>query len=189
MAADVAAPAAGAASPARRAAAAEMQRLRHGPILPTRLRLAAPSVLAMVLTVLVGIAETYYVGRLGTTPLAAMASVLRGTGNMRVPSITIVVGALLQIALGGLLGLGAGPLPSFGMVGVAVGHLVAAGTMVAVFAWFLASGRARVQPRWRWRRRGLRWQRALLADILRVGALATCRARAASRGPRARCRR
>ncbi len=49
-----------------------------------------------------------------------LASVLRGTGNMRVPSITIVSAALLQIALGGLLGLGVGDVPSFGVVGVAV---------------------------------------------------------------------
>ena len=245
-----------------------MLRLRQGPILATLVRLAVPNVLAMVLTVLVGIAETYYVGRLGTTPLAAMAlvfpfamltqmmsagamgggvssavsralgagdparaaelarhavaigaaagivytalmllfgpvvsrwlggrdavlaeaaryatvlfagallvwlsntlaSVLRGTGNMRVPSITIVLAAVLQIALGGLLGLGAGPVPSFGMVGVAVGHIVATGAMVAVLGWFLMSGRARVRLAWR----GGPLQGALLADILRVGAL------------------
>jgi Na+-driven multidrug efflux pump len=53
----------------------DLQRLLTAPILPTLLRLAAPNVLAMVMTVLVGIAETYYVGRLGTTPLAAMALV------------------------------------------------------------------------------------------------------------------
>ena len=53
----------------------DLQRLLSAPILPTLLRLAAPNVLAMVMTVLVGIAETYYVGRLGTTPLAAMALV------------------------------------------------------------------------------------------------------------------
>jgi Na+-driven multidrug efflux pump len=53
----------------------DLQRLLTAPILPTLLRLAAPNVLAMVMTVLVGIAETYYVGRLGTAPLAAMALV------------------------------------------------------------------------------------------------------------------
>jgi Na+-driven multidrug efflux pump len=52
---------------------AKLQRLTQGPILSTLLRLAVPNVLAMGLTVLVGIAETYYVGRLGTTPLVAMA--------------------------------------------------------------------------------------------------------------------
>ena len=38
------------------AASAEMDRLRHGPILSTLLRMAVPNVLAMTLTVLVGIA-------------------------------------------------------------------------------------------------------------------------------------
>ena len=49
--------------------------LTTGPILPTLLRLALPNVLAMTMTVLVGIAETRYVGLLGTAPLAAMALV------------------------------------------------------------------------------------------------------------------
>ena len=52
-----------------------LDRLLNGAILPTLLRLSLPNVLAMVMTVLVGIAETYYVGRLGTAPLAAMALV------------------------------------------------------------------------------------------------------------------
>lgn len=49
--------------------------LLQGAILPTLLRLAVPNVLALVSSVLVGIAETYYVGKLGTIPLAAMAIV------------------------------------------------------------------------------------------------------------------
>ena len=49
--------------------------LTTGPILPTLLRLALPNVLAMTMTVVVGIAETRYVGLLGTAPLAAMALV------------------------------------------------------------------------------------------------------------------
>jgi hypothetical protein len=49
----------------------DLQRLLTAPILPTLLRMAAPNVLAMVMTVLVGIAETYYVGLMGTTPLGA----------------------------------------------------------------------------------------------------------------------
>ena len=250
------------------AAPTDPQGLRQGPILRTLVKLAVPNVLAMVLTVLVGVAETYYVGRLGTTPLAAMAlvfplamltqmmsagamgggvssavsralgagqldraahlarhavaiglaagvvysaifllfgpafyrglggrgavlaeasaygavlfsgavlvwlsntlaSVLRGTGNMRVPSVTIVAASVLQMVLGGVLSLGAGPVPSMGMVGVAFGHIVATAAMVLVLGWFLMSGRARVRLRWA----GWRLERALLADILRVGAL------------------
>jgi len=252
-----------------KSAASDIARLQSGPILPTLLRLAVPNVLAMVLTVLVGIAETYYIGRLGTTPLAAMAlvfpfamltqmmsagamgggvssavsralgagdsgrastlamhavaigaaagviytavfllfgpafyrllggrdavfdeavrysnvlfsgallvwlsntlaSILRGMGNMRVPSLGIFATAVLQILLGGVLGLGAGPVPSLGMVGVALGHIVATATGVAFFFWYLGSGRARL----RLRLRGVALQREMFGDILKVGALA-----------------
>ncbi len=241
----------------------------HGPILPTLLRLAAPNVLAMVMTVLVGIAETYYVGRLGTAPLAAMAlvfpfamltqmmsagamgggvsasisralgasdlpraqtllqhalviglgagllysaifliwgpdfysvlggrgtvlheavryasvlfsgallvwlintlaSIVRGTGNMRVPSVALVATAVLQIVLGGVLSLGAGPVPAMGMVGVAWGHILATAAGVAYFLWYLASGQGRL----RLQLRGFQMQRHMFADILRVGAVA-----------------
>ncbi|MEY4862802.1 MAG: Multidrug export protein MepA, partial [Pseudomonadota bacterium] len=51
------------------------QSLLNGPILPTLVRLSLPNVISMVLTVLVSIAETWTIGRLGTVPLAAMALV------------------------------------------------------------------------------------------------------------------
>src|SRR5690606_10362133 len=50
-------------------------RLATGPILPTLVRLAAPNMLAMLSAAAVGVAETRYVGLLGTAPLAAMAVV------------------------------------------------------------------------------------------------------------------
>ncbi len=243
--------------------------LTSGPILPTLLRLALPNVLAMSMTVLVGIAETRYVGLLGTAPLAAMAlvfpfamlvqmmsagamgggvssavsralgagdaarartlalhavvigvvagaltsvllivfgpalyrflggsgavldeasrysgvlftgavliwlvntlaSILRGTGDMRVPSVALLGIAIVQIALGGALGLGIGPVPRFGMVGVAVGQLVAMGLGVAFLTWWLVSGNARLRLGWR----GVELRGELFADILKVGALA-----------------
>ena len=249
--------------------ASRLDRLQSGPILSTLLRLSLPNVLAMVMTVAVGIAETYYVGHLGTAPLAAMAlvfpfamltgmlsagamgggvssaisralgaadlpranqlalhalligtvagvlysalflalgpmlyqllggtgavldeaarysavlfsgallvwlsntlaSVLRGTGNMRVPSAGIFATAILQIVLGGLLGLGAGPIPSLGMPGIAIGHIIATGAGVVYFAWFLWAGKSRLSLRLR----ALHVQRAMLHDILRVGAVA-----------------
>ena len=233
------------------------------------LRLALPNVMAMTFTVMVAVAETYYVGRLGTAPLAAMAlvfpfamltqmmsagamgggvssavsralgggdlprahalaahaviigagagvlhavvmltcgpgfyrllggegavlaeavpyaavlfcgaplvwlsntlaSVLRGTGNMRVPSLGIAAGAGLQIVLGALLTFGAGPVPALGMLGVALAHIVATAAGVALFAWHLRSGRGRLTLR----RQGVALQREMFADILRVGALA-----------------
>src|SRR5437763_4646937 len=49
--------------------------LLTSPILPTLLRLALPNAFAMVGIALVTVAETSYIGRLGTEPLAAMALV------------------------------------------------------------------------------------------------------------------
>jgi len=247
----------------------DLQRLLTAPILPTLLRLSAPNVLAMVMTVLVGIAETYYVGRLGTAPLAAMAlvfpfamltqmlsagamgggvsaaisralgasdvpraqtllqhalligvgsglaysaifvvwgpslyqllggrdavlleanayalvlfsgalwvwlintlaSVLRGTGNMRTPSIVLMVTSALQIILGGVLCLGAGPVPAMGMVGVAWGHIIATAAGVAYFLWYLTTGQGRLTLQLQ----AFKMQRRVFADILKVGAMA-----------------
>jgi len=243
--------------------------LLTGPILPTLLRLSAPNVLAMTMAVLVGIAETYYIGRLGTAPLAAMAlvfpfamltqmmsngamgggvssavsralgagdvrrantlavhalvigtvagvlysalfvtwgpdlyrllggrgavldeatryglilfsgallvwlsstlaAVVRGTGNMRVPSVTILVTSALQIALGGALGLGLGPLPALGMPGVAIGQLLATAAAVAFFVWYLRVGLGRLRLKFG----GVRLNGEMFGDILKVGALA-----------------
>ncbi|WP_322993255.1 MATE family efflux transporter [Limnohabitans sp.] len=247
----------------------DLQRLLTAPILPTLLRLSAPNVLAMVMTVLVGIAETYYVGRLGTAPLAAMAlvfpfamltqmmsagamgggvsaaisralgasdvpraqtllqhalligvgsglvysaifvvwgpslyqllggrdavlleanayalvlfsgalwvwlintlaSVLRGTGNMRTPSVALMVTSALQIILSGVLSLGAGPVPAMGMVGVAWGHIIATAAGVAYFLWYLITGQGRLKLQLQ----AFEMQRRVFADILKVGAIA-----------------
>jgi len=48
-----------------------------------------------------------------------LASVVRGTGDMRVPSATLMATALVQVAVGGTLGLGLFGLPQLGMRGVA----------------------------------------------------------------------
>ena len=49
--------------------------LLEAPIVPTLLRLALPNAIAMVGTTLVAVAETSYIGRLGTEPLAGIALV------------------------------------------------------------------------------------------------------------------
>jgi putative MATE family efflux protein len=97
-----------------------------------------------------------------------LASVLRGTGNMRLPSVTILAASALQIVLGGSLGLGLGPLPRLGMPGVALGQLIATGTAVAVLLWYLRSGQGRLRLQFR----GIAFRREMFFDILKVGALA-----------------
>ncbi|MFG3595969.1 MATE family efflux transporter [Bradyrhizobium sp. RDI18] len=242
--------------------------LLTSPILPTLLTLALPNAIAMVGTTLVAVAETLYIGRLGTEPLAGialvfpfvmltqmmsagamgggvssaisralgagdrdraatlalhaamigacaglfftammlafghafyallggrggvleqamqysnvlfsgaiaiwlvntLASVVRGTGDMRIPSIALIGIALVQIAVGGALGLGLFGLPGLGMRGVAAGQL-AAFTLGAIFlVWHLVSGRSRLTLNFN----GFKFQRDMFFDILRVGAV------------------
>ena len=100
--------------------------------------------------------------------LNTLASIVRGTGNMRVPSLTLLGASGLQIVLGGALGLGIGPIPRLGLIGVAIG-LVIGFTLGAVFLlWFLWSGRARITLRLR----GAVLNREMFTDILKVGAVA-----------------
>jgi putative MATE family efflux protein len=243
--------------------------LVRAPILATLLRLALPNLAAMLVTALVAIAETAYVGILGTTPLAAialvfpmvmlmqmlsagamgggvssaisralgagdkaradllamhalvigaaaglvfgvmfvtfarpilrglggggavldhavayanvaltgtlaiwltntLASIVRGTGNMRVPSLALLGVALLQMALGGVFGLGLGPVPRFGLAGVALGLVVGYSAGTLFLLWFLYSGRLRV----RLSLRGLSLRGEMFLDILKVGLVA-----------------
>jgi putative MATE family efflux protein len=243
--------------------------LLTAPILPTLFTLALPNAVAMVGSTLVAVAETSYIGRLGTVPLAAIAlvfpfamltqmmsagamgggvssaisralgagdreraatlalhaaiiglgagalftvimllfgrqffallggrgrvldeacaysnvlfagastiwlvntfaSVLRGTGDMRLPSLTLIAAGLVQIVVGGTFGLGLAGMPQFGMRGVAAGQLAAFSLAMLFLAWYLASGRGRLTPAFS----AFRFQRAMFVDILKVGAVA-----------------
>jgi putative MATE family efflux protein len=243
--------------------------LLTAPILPTLFTLALPNAVAMVGSTLVAVAETSYIGRLGTVPLAAIAlvfpfamltqmmsagamgggvssaisralgagdreraatlalhaaiiglgagalftvimllfgrqffallggrgrvldeacaysnvlfagastiwlvntfaSVLRGTGDMRLPSLTLIAAGLVQIVVGGTFGLGLAGMPQFGMRGVAAGQLAAFSLTMLFLAWYLASGRGRLTLAFS----AFRFQRAMFVDILKVGAVA-----------------
>jgi putative MATE family efflux protein len=243
--------------------------LLTSPILPTLFRLALPNTVAMVGTTLVAVAETSYIGRLGTEPLAGialvfpfamltqmmsagamgggvssaisralgagnrdraatlalhaaiigacgglfftvtmllfgrplfallggrgrvleeacnysqvlfsgaiaiwlvntLASVLRGTGDMRLPSATLIGAALVQIIVGGTLGLGLFGLPQFGMRGVASGQLIGFSFGAIFLLWFLVSGRSRLTLNFS----AFTFQRGMFFDILKVGAVA-----------------
>src|ERR1700712_742831 len=249
-------------------ASAPVNRLLTSPILPTLLRLALPNMVAMVGTALVAVAETSYIGRLGTVPLAAialvfpfimltqmmsagamgggvssaisralgagnrdraatlalhaaligacgglfftvtmllfgrqffallggrgrvleqacdysqvlfsgaiaiwlvntLASVLRGTGEMRLPSATLIGVALVQIIVGGTFGLGLAGVPQFGMRGVAAGQLTAFALGAIFLLWYLISGRSRLALNFS----AFALQRGMFVDILKVGAI------------------
>lgn len=96
-----------------------------------------------------------------------LASILRGCGNMKVPSAVLFTVAAAQVALGGAFGFGIGPIPSFGMAGIALGQVVAFAAGTLALLWYLASGRARVRLTL-----GVALQWEMFRDILKVGALA-----------------
>lgn len=240
----------------------------QGPILPTLLRLSAPNVVAMTATVLVSVAETAYVGQLGTPALAGIAvvfplivlqqsfsngamgggvssaisralgaqdeekaralalhavviglvagalstagmlffgqaiykllgatredldqalaysniaflgslavwltamfiSIVRGGGNMRLPSLVTVALLAVQLVLGGVLGLGWGPFPRLGMSGVALGFVIAYLGATLFLAAHLRSANARVSLRFG----NVRLRVDLFREILGVGLL------------------
>lgn len=243
--------------------------LLNAPILPTIWRLSLPNMVAMVASALVTIAETAYVGQLGTAPLAGMAlvfplimlqqmlsagsmgggissaisralgagrqdraqslalhasviglvlglvftllfgvfrvellqtiggsgealnqaglfaavaftgsvsiwltnafaSIIRGSGNMKTPSAVLLTVSFFQVVFGGSLGLGWGPVPRLGMVGVALGQLIAFTGGALFLGLYLHSPYSRVRLVFKG---PLRW--ADFHDILKVGAISS----------------
>jgi putative MATE family efflux protein len=120
-----------------------------------------------VLAQAVAYSQIFFGGAVLPWLMNTMAGVLRGTGNMKLPSLMILSSAIWQIILGGTLGLGLGPVPQFGMRGVAAGSLIAYSISISIMGWYLFSGRARVVPKIF----GLRIQWAMFIDILKVGAI------------------
>lgn len=76
-----------------------------------------------------------------------LASVARGSGNMVVPACTLLAAGMVQVAVGGALGLGLGPMPRLGMAGVALGQLVAFTGAAIVLLAYLRSRSARLRLR------------------------------------------
>src|SRR4051794_15501355 len=99
-----------------------------------------------VLTEAVAYVQIFFGGAVIPWLMNTLGAVLRGTGNMKLPSAIILGSAACQIVLGGILGLGLGPVPQFGMRGVAAGSLIAYSLSAAIMAWYIFSGRARVRP-------------------------------------------
>jgi putative MATE family efflux protein len=95
----------------------------------------------------------------------ALASALRATGNMLVPSISICAGFVLLVPLSPLLIFGYGPVPALGIAGAGIAVLVTLVISTLMMAWYLWTGRSVVRPRL------APLRRAHFADILRVGAV------------------
>src|SRR5207344_2758498 len=99
----------------------------------------------------------------------SLSAVIRGTGNMMVPAVVVVVGTVVLIPLSAVLIFGWGPLPGLGIAGGAIALLsyYAIGSLVLLL--YLNSPASLLRPRWQPFQ--LRW--ALCWDILRVGLAGT----------------
>jgi putative MATE family efflux protein len=107
--------------------------------------------------------NAYFLGVVAVWLANTLANVVRGTGHMALPAGLMVGGAALQIALSIGLVHGLGPLPRLGVAGAGWAAVIAFGTIAALLAAYLVSGRALV----RFRPARLHWR--LFREILRVG--------------------
>ena len=121
-----------------------------------------------VLASAVGYAGILYLAVLPVWLVNAAASVLRGSGDMRTPALVLVATAGLQVALALALGFGLGPVPAFGPAGIAAAYGLSFAAAAVVLLAVLLGGRAGIRLSLDAGQLG----RALLWDILRVGAIA-----------------
>ncbi|HEY0395180.1 MAG TPA: MATE family efflux transporter [Candidatus Elarobacter sp.] len=97
----------------------------------------------------------------------ALASAVRGTGNMLVPALVVCAGVLILVPLSPVLIYGLGPFPALGIAGGGVAMVISFATGAAVLGWYVLSGRSVV------RLTAVRLRAKLFGDILSVGAVAT----------------
>ena len=115
-----------------------------------------------------GAPSAFFSGALLIWLYNTLHSIVRGTGNMRLSSSVLIAGGLIQIAIGGGLALGFGPLPRLGIVGVALGQLLAAVCGGLFLLWMLTRPTSRLRLGFS----GVTLDRRLFVDILKVGAVA-----------------
>ena len=96
----------------------------------------------------------------------ALASAVRGTGNMLFPALVVCATAVILVPLSPLLIFGLGPFPALGIAGGGVAMVISFAAGAAAMAYYVLSGRSIV------RLRPARLRRRLFGDILGAGAVA-----------------
>lgn len=78
----------------------------------------------------------------------ALASILRGTGNMLVPALVICVGVVLLVPLSPILIFGWGPIPALGIAGGGAALVLFNVGGTVALAWYMLAGRSIVRLTW-----------------------------------------
>ena len=98
----------------------------------------------------------------------ALASVIRGSGEMLFPSTVVCIGVALLIPLSPLFIFGFGPFPAMGIAGGGAAVVATTALMAVILGWYILSRK--------WPSSGCEWRassRAFFADILKVGGVGT----------------
>jgi putative MATE family efflux protein len=120
-----------------------------------------------VLTAAAQYSNVVFGGALLAWTFNALASCIRGTGNMLTPAVVVCGGVVLLVPLSPCLIFGLGPLPALGIVGGGVAMLLYYFIGGAVMAAYLIRGKAVI------RLRATRIRLEPLWNILRIGLVAS----------------
>jgi putative MATE family efflux protein len=100
-----------------------------------------------------------------------LSSVLRGSGNMAGPAVTLIAAACIQVPLSGMLVLGVGPsflnMPRLGIAGAGIAYITAFGLAGLAMAAMVFRRGSTLRPR----AGDFVLEKRLFGDILRVGGL------------------
>lgn len=96
-------------------------------------------------------------------------SVIRGTGDMRMPSLLLLLVSIVSIPLSGGFALGWGPLPALGIAGLPLGLILAYGLGALIAVSYIATGRTGLAFKGAFARIDL----GMFRDIMHVGAIAS----------------
>ncbi|MEE4361871.1 MAG: MATE family efflux transporter [Pseudomonadales bacterium] len=120
----------------------------------------------------IGEAKAYgtvlFAGAVPIWTMALLGATFRGSGNMKLPALLMIIGALVQVPLAGTLILGAFGLPALGLRGAAYAVIAVSVLNTLIMLGLLLRAEAPL----RLRRSAFRLRASLFALIFRVGALA-----------------
>jgi putative MATE family efflux protein len=104
-----------------------------------------------------------FAGSIAIWVVNLLSAALRGSGNVKIPALVTLGGALVLIPISPALIFGFGPIPRMGIAGGGLAFALYFGGASLVLLRYMASGRSGLALRWA----PLEWR--LFADILKVG--------------------
>ncbi|MGZ0164411.1 MAG: MATE family efflux transporter [Planctomycetales bacterium] len=105
-------------------------------------------------------------GQAFTSVLLIGSAALRGSGNMRAPMWILGMVSILNVLFSSALAFGVGPLPPFGMDGIAVGTVAARFAGFVLMLWLLVRGSAGLSAKPTW---ASATDFAAIGRVLRIG--------------------